>query len=82
MKKSIFKITAFSIIAVLVVALSVTAFALTAPGGNVTTTGDSVSYAETKNNNPYIVYNTKKGVMRSAHRAGGVLDPENTMQAI
>lgn len=81
MKKSIFKITAFSIIAVLVVALSVTAFALTAPGGNVTTTGDSVSYAETKNNNPYIVYNTK-GVMRSAHRAGGVLDPENTMQAI
>lgn len=82
MKKSIFKITAFSIIAVLVVALSVTAFALTAPGGNVTTTGDSVSYAETKNNNPYIVYNTKKGLMRSAHRAGGVLDPENTMQAI
>lgn len=81
MKKSIFKITAFSIIAVLVVALSVTAFALTAPGGNVTTTGDSVSYAETKNNNPYIVYNTT-GVMRSAHRAGGVLDPENTMQAI
>ena len=47
MKKSIFKITAFSIIAVLVVALSVTAFALTAPGGNVTTTGDSVSYAKT-----------------------------------
>lgn len=81
MKKSIFKITAFSIIAVLVVALSVTAFALTAPGGNVTTTGDSVSYAETKNNNPYIVYNTT-GVMRSAHRAGGVQDPENTMQAI
>ena len=38
MKKSIFKITAFSIIAVLVVALSVTAFALAAPGGNVTTT--------------------------------------------
>lgn len=81
MKKSIFKITAFSIIAVLVVALSVTAFALTAPGGNVTTTGDSVSYAKTNNNNPYIVYNTT-GVMRSAHRAGGVLDPENTMQAI
>ena len=81
MKKSIFKITAFSIIAVLVVALSVTAFALTAPGGNVTTTGDSVSYAETKNNNPYIVYNTT-GVMRSAHRAGGVQDPENTMKAI
>lgn len=81
MKKSIFKITAFSIIAVLVVALSVTAFALTAPGGNVTTTGDSVSYAETKNNNPYIVYNTT-GLLRSAHRAGGVLDPENTMQAI
>ena len=42
MEKSIFKITAFSIIAVLVVALSVTAFALTAPDGNVTTTGDSV----------------------------------------
>ena len=81
MKKSIFKITAFSIIAVLVVALSVTAFALTAPSGNVTTTGDSVSYAKTNNNNPYIVYNTT-GVMRSAHRAGGVLDPENTMQAI
>lgn len=81
MKKSIFKITAFSIIAVLVVALSVTAFALTAPGGNVTTTGDSVSYAKTNNDNPYIVYNTT-GVMRSAHRAGGVLDPENTMQAI
>lgn len=81
MKKSIFKITAFSIIAVLVVALSVTAFALTAPGGNVTTTGDSVSYAETKNNNPYIVYNTT-GLLRSAHRAGGVQDPENTMKAI
>lgn len=81
MKKSIFKITAFSIIAVLVVALSVTAFALTAPGGNVTTTGDSVSYAKTNNNNPYIVYNTT-GLLRSAHRAGGVLDPENTMQAI
>lgn len=81
MKKSIFKITAFSIIAVLVVALSVTAFALTAPGGNVTTTGDSVSYAKTNNDNPYIVYNTT-GVMRSAHRAGGVQDPENTMQAI
>lgn len=81
MKKSIFKITAFSIIAVLVVALSVTAFALTAPGGNVTTTGDSVSYAKTNNDNPYIVYNTT-GLLRSAHRAGGVLDPENTMQAI
>lgn len=81
MKKSIFKITAFSIIAVLVVALSVTAFALTAPGGNVATTGDSVSYAKTNNDNPYIVYNTT-GLMRSAHRAGGVLDPENTMQAI
>lgn len=81
MKKSKFKITAFSIIAVLVVALSVTAFALTAPGGNVTTTGDSVSYAETKNNNPYIVYNTT-GLLRSAHRAGGVQDPENTMKAI
>lgn len=81
MKKSIFKITAFSIIAVLVVALSITAFALTAPGGNVTTTGDSVSYAKTNNDNPYIVYNTT-GLLRSAHRAGGVLDPENTMQAI
>ena len=81
MKKSIFKITAFSIIAVLVVALSVTAFALTAPGGNVTTTGDSVSYAKTNNDNPYIVYNTT-GLLRSAHRAGGVQDPENTMQAI
>lgn len=81
MKKSIFKITAFSIIAVLVVALSVTTFALTAPGGNVTTTGDSVSYAKTNNDNPYIVYNTT-GLLRSAHRAGGVLDPENTMQAI
>lgn len=81
MKKSLFKITAFSIIAVLVVALSVTAFALTAPGGNVTTTGDSVSYAKTNNDNPYIVYNTT-GLLRSAHRAGGVLDPENTMQAI
>ena len=81
MKKSIFKITAFSIIAVLVVALSVTAFALTAPGGNVTTTGDSVSYAKTNNNNPYIVYNTT-GLLRSAHRAGGVQDPENTMKAI
>lgn len=81
MKKSIFKITAFSIIAVLVVALSVTAFVLTAPGGNVTTTGDSVSYAKTNNDNPYIVYNTT-GLMRSAHRAGGVQDPENTMQAI
>lgn len=81
MKKSIFKITAFSIIAVLVVALSVTAFALTAPGGNVTTTGDSVSHAKTNNDNPYIVYNTT-GLLRSAHRAGGVLDPENTMQAI
>lgn len=81
MKKSIFKITAFLIIAVLVVALSVTAFALTAPGGNVTTTGDSVSYAKTNNDNPYIVYNTT-GLLRSAHRAGGVLDPENTMQAI
>lgn len=81
MKKSIFKISAFSIIAVLVVALSVTAFALTAPGGNVTTTGDSVSYAKTNNDNPYIVYNTT-GLLRSAHRAGGVLDPENTMQAI
>lgn len=81
MKKSIFKITAFSIIAVLVVALSVTAFALTAPGGNVTTTGDSVSYAKTNNDNPYIVYNTT-GLLRSAHRAGGVQDPENTMKAI
>ena len=81
MKKSIFKITAFSIIAVLVVALSVTAFALTAPGGNVTTTGDSVSYAKTNNDNPYIVYNTT-GLLRSAHRAGGVQDPENTMRAI
>ena len=81
MKKSIFKITAFSIIAVLVVALSVTAFALTAPGGNVTTTGDSVSYAKTNNENPYIVYNTT-GLLRSAHRAGGVQDPENTMKAI
>lgn len=81
MKKSIFKITAFSIIAVLVVALSVTAFALTAPGGNVTTTNDSVSYAKTNNNNPYIVYNTT-GLLRSAHRAGGVQDPENTMKAI
>lgn len=65
----------------LVVALSVTAFALTAPGGNVTTTGDSVSYAKTNNDNPYIVYNTT-GLLRSAHRAGGVQDPENTMRAI
>lgn len=81
MKKSIFKITAFSIIAVLIVALSVTAFALAAPGGNVTTTGDSVSYANTNNDNPYIVYNTT-GLLRSAHRAGGVQDPENTMKAI
>ena len=81
MKKSLFKVTAFSIIAVLVVALSVTAFALTAPAGNVNTVSDSVSYAETKNNNPYIVYNTT-GLMRSAHRAGGVQDPENTMKAI
>lgn len=81
MKKSTFKITALSLVAVLIVALSVMAFSLSTPAGNVANVAENVALAEKNRSNPYIVYNTT-GVMRSAHRAGGVLDPENTMQAI
>lgn len=86
MKKSTFKITAFSIIAVLIVALSVTAFSLAVPAGktgdvNVTLATDAPQQPVEKTN-PYITYNTTSGLLRSAHRAGGVQDPENTMKAI